>query len=794
MLHRPLFVLAVSMSVLCAATGPLHAQEESEWPREVERDGHKLLVYQPQVDAWEDFIKVEARAAVKLTLAGKTESHVGAIWVRADTRTDMESRTVYVHNLEITDVRFPDLDTETVAAVRARIGELFPLAAKTISLDRMLAAVERGKADHREVEIKHEPPAIFYSEKPALLLFVDGDPALSPVGDNDLFYAVNANWDLLFVLSQARYYLAADGQWLSSPKLEGSWGAAKSLPAELESLPEDKAWDSVRLQVATGKVKGFKAPTVFYTNEQAELILVEGKPKLTPIEGTGLLWLKNTQSDVFLDSRDGHYYYLVSGRWFKTKDLDGRFKAAEAPAELAKLPVDHPRAHVRAAVPGTPEAEEAVLTAQIPRTATVQRDVEQPEVTYDGDPKFEQVPGTDVAYAVNTASDVLKVGDLYYLCHQGVWFVSRMANGPWTVADSVPDEIYEIPPSCSKHHTTYVHVYDSTPSYVVVGYTSGYYGMYVWGGTVVYGTGWYYYPYYYPYYRGAVYYPTWYSYGVSAWYNPYYGTYGRGGWVYGPYGGYGAVAGYNPSTGTYARGYTAWGPNGQVARGYAYNPWTGTSATTYQARDAYGQWGESVARRGDDWIHTGHYTDERGTRAAFETSEGGKGVGFRGEQGSGFVARSGQDDLYVGRDGDVYRRDGDGWSRYDDGNWNPVDTGEARAAAQEQREGAGSSERAQKARDRRDEGGTRSGETRQGLEQRRAEQGRTGDDRTARDRPSTTQRGTRGSDVHGGLQRDHRARSQGGQRTRDYGSMRGSGANRGGFRSGGGAPRGGRRR
>ena len=37
--------------------------------------------------------------------------------------------------------------------------------------------------------------------------------------------------------------------------------------------------------------------------------------------------------------------------------------------------------------------------------------------------------------------------------------------------------------------TTYVHVYDSTPDYVVVGYTSGYSGLYVSYGCVTYGTG-----------------------------------------------------------------------------------------------------------------------------------------------------------------------------------------------------------------------------------------------------------------------------------------------------------------
>ena len=44
------------------------------------------------------------------------------------------------------------------------------------------------------------------------------------------------------------------------------------------------------------------------------------------------------------------------------------------------------------------------------------------------------------------------------------------------------------------HYVTYVKVYDSTPEYVVVGYTPGYSGAYVRTAVVVYGTGYYYQP------------------------------------------------------------------------------------------------------------------------------------------------------------------------------------------------------------------------------------------------------------------------------------------------------------
>ena len=100
-----------------------------------------------------------------------------------------------------------------------------------------------------------------------------------------------------------------------------------------------------------------------------------------------------------------------------------------------------------ASVPGTTQAAEAVLLAQIPQTARVnKKQVKAPEVAYQGDPKFEPIEKTTVARAVNTDKDIIKVGDLYYMCFQGVWFMAEAPTGPWEVAgDRCRRQIYEIP-------------------------------------------------------------------------------------------------------------------------------------------------------------------------------------------------------------------------------------------------------------------------------------------------------------------------------------------------------------
>ncbi len=44
--------------------------------------------------------------------------------------------------------------------------------------------------------VKSDPPTIFYSTTPAVLVNIDGDAIWSPIQSNDLKYVVNTNWDL----------------------------------------------------------------------------------------------------------------------------------------------------------------------------------------------------------------------------------------------------------------------------------------------------------------------------------------------------------------------------------------------------------------------------------------------------------------------------------------------------------------------------------------------------------------------------------------------------------------------
>jgi hypothetical protein len=602
----------------------------------------------------------------------------------------------------------------------------------------------------------------------------DGQPIWSPIKENELKFAVNTNWDIFQHQPTGLYYLRVDNSWFRATDLNGYWSRAGKLPDSFNKLPADDNWKDVRASLPGHPAKAL--PKVYVTNDPTELILIDGQPKYEAVPNTGLLWISNTESDLFRLGPDGPVYYLVAGRWFSAPGLGGQwtFATPNLPEDFKRISLEHPRSRVLASVPGTQQAAEAVLLAEIPQYARVnKKELQAPEVLYNGEPQYETIQGTQLQRAANTDKEIIKVGDTYYMCYQGVWFMANSPKGPWTIASSVPQDIYKIPPSSPSYSVTYVTVADDDDDdddWVTFAAYAGYTGLMVGWGCTVWGTGWYYPPYYY----GGIYYPYWRTYGYGAWYNPYTGVYGTAGRIYGPYGGAGFGARYNPSTGTYARGAFAYGPYGARGAAQAYNPRTGTYAATRQGSNVYGSWGSTHVQRGDDWVNTKRFTNSAGNTTRVTRGDQGGMISRRGPDGGGFVGSKG-DNVYAGRDGNVYRRDQNGnWQKWDNGSWNSANRAEQRG---------NSSVRDSMLNDR----------------ARQADRG-SGDRVGNSSRPSQMDRGTLNN-----LERDRAARSSGSQRSRDYGSYsrspnRGSvggyrGGGGGGFRGGGGGGfRGGGRR
>ena len=657
---------------LAFAAPPPAQIETAAWPHTITQGGATATIYEPQAISWPDLQTLTARAAVAITPAGAKEPFFGTIEMTVGTQADLDARSVVLTAPKLLSTHFPTLD----AAQAARVGDairavMAAMPAKRLPLDSILLSLKQ-QPHVGETALNNDPPKIYFSSRPASLVVFDGDPVTAPIQGSTLAFAVNTNWDV-FKDAGGVWYLLNGGSWLQAPAAAGPWSAVAKLPAVFGKLPNDPNFAAVRKAVPGLRYAPGSAPEIFVSTVPAEIIVTAGPPKFVPVPGVSLQSVGNTESSLFLDPIGGRFYYLVSGRWFSAPGLDGPwiFATPNLPADFAKIPADGALAPVLASVPGTQQAQLAVIQAQIPRQATLKRSATI-TVTYGGPPKFAPIPGTGIEYAVNTHDDVLRIGGVYYACFQGAWFKSAAPTGPWVPADSVPHEVLAIPPSSPLYPVTYVRVYAATPEAVTYGYTAGYVMGFVSAGVVAYGTGYYYPPVIVP---GVVpgFYPYPYSYAGGVRYNTATGAWVRGGAVYGPYGGAGAWSAYNPSTGSYAHGSAAWGPNGGSANASWYNARSGVSGSTNQNANPYGRWGASTFSGPNATVHTQSGSNARGSAGGFSSSTGAEGAGVRGANGNkAGVAKGANGDVYAGGDGNVYRHDSSGWSKYDNGSWNPV--------------------------------------------------------------------------------------------------------------------------
>lgn len=630
------------------------------WPQTFTADGNQLVVAQPQLAAWANRLDFTGRVAVTVTAKGGAAAS-GVLTIAARTTTDAQQRRVVLDDVRVTDAQLPTPQ----AAALAR--SLLPAQGLTLSLDYLLAALVQAGQSATSVPLGTTPPTIFLAEQPSRLVLFDGAPTFAPVAGTNVQYAVNTNWPLLRTSDSPALYLLDSTGWLTAETLQtGVWEYAQQLPPAFSQLPDTAEWKDVRQSLATPAPEGQPPLLVYVSTTPAELIVVVGEPQYQQVPGTGIYAVTNTDSLLFWDGYAKAYYYLVAGRWFRADSLDGPWAYAtrDLPADLASIPPDGPLAAVLASVPGTVEAKEAALQAQIPHLATVSRSASA-TVSYDGAPQFAPIAGTSLSYAVNTPGDVIRVGDAYYLCQNGVWFTAASPAGPWSVATAVPDAIYAIPPTSPLYNVTYARLYQVGDDQVVAGYTDGYLGEYVADGVVTWGTGYAYAP-----WIGAgaapIYYPRLYTYGCDAFYNPVNGSFHRAGYGYGPYGGIAAGAAYDPATGTYARGAEANGPYESGAAVQAYNPRTGTTAVAESRANPYAAWDQAVVYgpRGGA-AQVGAASADRGTVARVQTAGGAEVVSASGEDRSATVVRAPGGDWYAGGDGNAYQRVGDGWQRAD---------------------------------------------------------------------------------------------------------------------------------
>jgi hypothetical protein len=650
-LTHQVLLLAIGLGSL-AFSARAAVAADATWPREIGTEKGVLTVYQPQPEKFENNV-LSGRAAISLVPKGSTTAIFGVLWLTGRVDTERDSGTVMLRDIVVTQSRWPESTQKEEENFSIFVTSLMPKTGLPISLQRLRASLATLEAEKQSVaDLKNDPPKIVVMREPTELLLFDGEPSLMAIPNTDLQRVANTAFAVVKDKG-GNFYLSGGKLWYSAKDAKGPWTPISAPPADVAKIvPKD----------TSSTPAPAKPPKIVVATEPTELIWSDGAPSWQTLDKGELMYMANTESNVVREVKSGKVFVLLAGRWYSATGLEGPWAVVRPdllPASFKDIPPASALGEVRVSIAGTPEAQDAMLDAQVPQTTAIERSKAKLEVKYDGEPKFKKIEGTTVEYAVNTSSQVLRVNGKYYACDQAVWFVAGTPTGTWAVADSVPmSEIKTIPPSEPVYNVTYVTVYESTPQIVYVGYTPGYVYSYPWYGVPVYGTGYIYPPYVSPY----VYYPRPVTYGMHVTYNPYTGwgfgmtmsngflTVGVGfGGMYGGYHGYGYYppCGYRPPYhgGGYHGGYgRPGGPGGVGGVGGPGGP-GGGRPSTMPTNNLYKNGGNS-ARNAPSTMQS-----NAGTQKADRVSKG-------------------PNNVYADKSGNVHRQtSGGSWESRDSGSW-----------------------------------------------------------------------------------------------------------------------------
>lgn len=495
-------------------------QAQTTWPKVIPfKNGGGATIYQPQPESFEGN-KITGHSAVSVKETATGEPIFGVVFFDAIMSTDKNSRTAVLESIAITKSKFTGIDDQAkLDKLTAFLEKEIPAWNLEISLDALVATIKR---DHSKAEIyNNDPPEIRYTTKPTTLVILDGEPIIQKDKDLDAERVVNT--PALIFKEGTQWNMYNGGVWYKSTNPASGWTPEKSMSKKVKSINDQIKKQEKESNDGKEPTAKPEATEIVVSTKPAEVIQSKGEAVYKTIEGTSLSYVSNSDDNIFKDNKTQSIYILIAGRWYKSASLNGPWTFNEPdkmPADFAKIPEGSDKDEVLASISGTDAAEEAMIDAEIPQTAKVDRKTATVKVEYDGAAKFTAIAGTTLESADNASVTVLKeAGGKYFALDNGVWFTGASANGPWAVATERPKDVENIPMQNAAYNTKFVFIYEVTPEYTVQGYTAGYLGSYIQGDPViVFGTGFYYRPWY-----GSVYYPRPCTWGFGFNYNPWTG-------------------------------------------------------------------------------------------------------------------------------------------------------------------------------------------------------------------------------------------------------------------------------
>src|ERR1051325_9749941 len=207
---------------------------DSGWPRRSTLGSNSIAVYQPQIEDWTGN-SFAARAAVAITQGSSKQPLYGVLWFSARADIDKINRLVTLSDFRVKKINIP-LAPDKASAIEVALQARVAKRGEVIALDRLLMdmAIKAAATNDATYEVKNDPPKIYFSTRPAILVLIDGTPVFRQIKDTRLERVINTRGLVVRDPSSGKTYLHLMAGWLQASSIAGPWTIAGQTPPDLK--------------------------------------------------------------------------------------------------------------------------------------------------------------------------------------------------------------------------------------------------------------------------------------------------------------------------------------------------------------------------------------------------------------------------------------------------------------------------------------------------------------------------------------------------------------------------------
>ncbi len=228
----------IIIGILAFTFSQVAAEETSNWPKKIEKNGATITIYTPQIESL-TANTLESRAAVSVTNEEYPSPVFGAMWFNCQIQTDRDDRTVVLLNMKVSAAKFPDIDEADVLKLSEFLESEVPNWEMELSLDELLAELEMEEVNAELAEnLNNTPPEIIFATTPTMLIMVDGDPHFEQIEKTNYERVINTPYFVVKDTKHDKYYINGAGKWYVSDNFD-TWEHTTKVPNKLESMAEE---------------------------------------------------------------------------------------------------------------------------------------------------------------------------------------------------------------------------------------------------------------------------------------------------------------------------------------------------------------------------------------------------------------------------------------------------------------------------------------------------------------------------------------------------------------------------